>query len=837
MNRLQGKTFINAALKYTANNIVQIIGGKILQLAHDNPVEYLVTDSRRILFPETSLFFALQGPRNNGHHFLQALYEEGVTNFVIADEKAIDQDHFANANILVVDDTLHALQSLATWHRKKFSIPVIGITGSNGKTIVKEWLNHLLEPDYTNVRSPKSYNSQIGVPLSVWQMSEVHTLAILEAGISERGEMKKLEKMILPTIGIFTNIGDAHSEGFTDISEKVSEKLQLFKHVSLLIYKADDLVIQENIFRVFDNEKRPELFTWSTSQPSTLFIRKIRSVTTGTSIEAEFRGKTRVIQIPFTDHAAVENAIHCWCVLLYLEQDDEVIAKRMFTLQPVAMRLEMKRAINNCSIVNDTYSADLNSLSIALDFMSQQQQHERKTVILSDILQSGKEEGDLYNAVASALIEKNITRLIGIGEKIFLHSQQFDQLPEKLFFKSIADFTKQYNASWFRNETILIKGARVFQFEDIARLLELQVHQTILEINLTALIHNLNQFRKKLLRGTKIMAMVKAFSYGGGSYEIANVLRFHKIDYLAVAYVDEGVDLRKGGINLPIMVMNPDEEAFETMIQYNLEPELYSTSMLRSFLSFLENNGITQYPVHIEVETGMNRLGFTAAAIREVMQELQSSSLVIKSVFSHLVASEDPAFDGFTQEQANGFGQICSLLASQLPYPFLRHLLNSTGVLRHPDYQFDMVRIGIGLYGAGVPGMSLQQVSVLKSTIAQVKYLQAGESVSYGRSGMLTRDSVIATVRIGYADGYPRQLGNGRGTMVVKGKPVPTIGNVCMDMTMIDVTGVEGILEGEEVIIFGRQQPVEKVAEAAGTIPYEILTGISQRVQRVYFEE
>ncbi len=824
-------------MKYTAENIATIIGGKLLQPAHPTPVEYLVTDSRRILFPESSLFFALQGPRNNGHHFLGTLYEEGVTNFVISDQEAINGNQFDNANIILVDDTLQALQSLASWHRHQFSIPVIGITGSNGKTIVKEWLNHLLEPDYTIVRSPKSYNSQIGVPLSVWQINDAHTLAIFEAGISEKGEMGKLQKMIQPTIGIFTNIGDAHSEGFINTAEKIIEKLQLFKQVSLLIYKSDDSSIQDNIINVFADKKQPDLFTWSSTQPSTLFIRKIEPGATGTRIEAEFRGESRIIKIPFTDHASVENAIHCWCALLYFGQNDQVIADRMLTLQPVAMRLEMKRAINNCSIVNDSYSADLNSLSIALDFISQQQQHQRKTVILSDILQSGKQEGDLYNAVAAALMEKNITRLIGIGEKIFINSHRFEKIPEKQFFKSIADFTKQYNASWFRNETILVKGARIFQFEDITRLLELQVHQTILEINLTALVHNLNLFRKKLLPGTKIMAMVKAFSYGGGSYEIANVLRYHKIDYLAVAYVDEGVELRKSGIYLPIMVMNPDEEAFETIVQYNLEPELYSVSMLRAFLSFLENNGITQYPVHIEIETGMNRLGFTAAAIKEVMQELQSPALVIKSVFSHLVASEDPAFDAFTQEQAAAFGQICSILASQLPYPFLRHLLNSAGVLRHPAFQFDMVRIGIGLYGAGIPGMSLQQVSVLKSTIAQVKYLKAGESVSYSRSGMLTRDSVIATVRIGYADGYPRILGNGRGRMLVMGKLVPTIGHVCMDMTMIDLTGLEGVYEGQEVIIFGGLLPVEKVAEAAGTIPYEILTGISQRVQRVYFEE
>ncbi len=824
-------------MKYTITNIATIIGGTILQHAENKPVEYLVTDSRRLLFPEASLFFALTGPRNNGHQFLDAVYEGGVKNFVISDERAIEGDSFNNANLILVSDTLQALQSLASYHRHQFSFPVIGITGSNGKTIVKEWLNHLLEADHTIVRSPKSYNSQVGVPLSVWQMNEAHTLAIFEAGISEKGEMEKLHKMILPTIGIFTNIGDAHSEGFASIEEKTIEKLQLFKHASLLIYKSDYSEIQDSIPGVFAGIKRPDIFTWSTSLPSTLFIRNIQSVTNGTRIEAEYRDVRRVIKIPFTDHASIENAIHCWCVLLYLEKDDQVIAERMLTLQPVAMRLEMKKAINNCSLLNDSYSADLNSLSIALDFMSQQQQHEKKTVILSDILQSGKPEGELYNTVAAALMEKNITRLIGIGEKIFLNSDRFDVIPEKLFFKSIADFTKQYNASLFRNETILVKGARIFQFEDITRLLELQVHQTILEINLTALAHNLNQFRKRLLPGTKIMAMVKAFSYGGGSYEIANVLRFHKIDYLAVAYVDEGVELRKGGIHLPIMVMNPDEEAFETIVQYNLEPELYCISLLRSFLSFLENNGINQYPVHLEIETGMNRLGFTVVDIRDAMQELQSPALVIKSVFSHLVASEEPGFDEFTQQQAVTFGQICSLLASQLPYSFLRHLLNSAGVLRHPAFQFDMVRIGIGLYGAGIPGMALQQVSVLKSTIAQVKQLKSGESVSYGRSGMLTRDSVIATVRIGYADGYPRILGNGRGSMVVAGKLVPTIGHVCMDMTMIDLTGLDSIYEGQEVIVFGRQLPVEKVAEAAATIPYEILTGISQRVQRVYFEE
>ena len=809
----------------------------MLQHAGDAEIEYLLTDSRRVLFPESSVFFALTGPRNNGHHFLSALYAEGLRNFVIEDENSVNLNELSGANVIVVTNTLAALQALATFHRVHFNIPVIGITGSNGKTIVKEWLNHLLEADHSIVRSPKSYNSQIGVALSVWQMNEAHTLAIFEAGISEKGEMSRLEKMIRPSIGIFTNIGDAHSEGFNSLTEKIREKLQLFREASLLVFRSDSIDIRENIQHEFVNGRQPDFFTWGAVDNATLTISSIQSSKNQTIIEGSYKKQTRSIAIPFTDHASIENCIHCWCVLLYMNMPDEIIAGRMLTLQPVAMRLEMKRGINNCSIVNDSYSADLTSLLIALDFLEQQQQHEKKTVILSDILQSGKKEGTLYDAIAHALAEKNVTRLIGIGERIFSNSERFGGMPECAFFRTTADFTRQYSASWFRNEAILIKGARVFQFEDITRMLELQVHQTILEINLTALVHNLNQFRKRISPGTRIMAMVKAFSYGGGSYEIANVLRFHKIDYLAVAYADEGVELRKGGIQLPIMVMNPDEEAFDTIVGYNLEPELYSPAMLQSFIAFLENNGINQYPVHLEIETGMNRLGFSAAQIDQEMHRLQSPAIVIKSVFSHLVSSEDAAFDDFTKEQADIFQQVCLVITKNLNYPFLRHLLNSSGVVRHPAYQFDMVRIGIGLYGAGIPGLSLRPVSVLKSTIAQVRQLKAGESVSYGRSGRATKDSVIATVRIGYADGYPRVLGNGRGCMLVQGVQVPTIGHVCMDMTMIDITGLEGITDGEEVIVFGGNLPIEKVAKAADTIPYEILTGISQRVQRVYYEE
>ena len=700
-----------------------------------------------------------------------------------------------------------------------------------------------MQNDHTIVRSPKSYNSQIGVPLSVWQMNSGHTLGIFEAGISQPDEMQQLEKIISPTIGVFTTIGEAHGEGFLNIRQKINEKLKLFVHSNLLIYCADDPDINDAV-NTFKNNVRAgdefQLFPWSKKDTAALQINAIEKKSDKTIISTVYNGNKLKFTIPFTDEASIENSITCCCVLLYLGLSNAAIAKRMLLLRPVEMRLELKQGINNCSIINDSYSADINSLTIALDFLHQQQQHPRRTLILSDILQSGKTNAALYEDVAFILKQKNINRFIGIGPEISRQSAAFNDIAETVFFNSTAEFKQQFYTQHFYNETILLKGARLFEFEQISHLLEQKIHQTVLEINLNAVTHNLKEYQQLLNPGVQLMAMVKAFSYGSGSFEIANLLQFHKVDYLAVAYADEGVELRKAGITIPIMVMNAEEITFDVLVQYSLEPELFSLGILIAFENYLKRSGITNYPVHIKMDTGMRRLGFEQNDIESLCKKLQTAvSFKIQSVFSHLAASDNMAHDDFTQQQAALFLQSCESLQSALGYTFLRHIANTSAIYRHKELQFDMVRLGIGLYGVDSnPDMQqqLKNVTTLKTTISQIKKIRAGESIGYSRKGIAEKDSMIATVRIGYADGYPRLLSNGDGKMWVNGHLAPVIGNVCMDMTMLDITGI-GANEGDEVIVFGEQLPVNELALWSHTIAYEILTGISQRVKRVYYEE
>ncbi len=798
-------------MNYSISHIAPVLNAHAI-LRSATTIEYLLVDSRKLIHPSASLFFALVSHRRNGHQFIPELYEKGVRNFVISEQG--DFDRYPEANFLLVSDTLAALQLLAAYHRKQFSIPVIGITGSNGKTIVKEWLYQLLHTDYAIVRSPKSYNSQIGVPLSVWQMNEQHTLGIFEAGISQPGEMAKLEQIIQPTIAVVTNIGEAHSEGFASMEEKAAEKNILLKNAI---------------------------------QPETLTIKSVekkdgRAVITALKHPA-LNEKISII-IPFTDDASVENAVTCWRIMLMLGYDDEIIAARMKLLQPINMRLELKKGINHCLLINDSYSADISSLEIALNFLQQQGTGGSRTAILSDFLQTAIPDDQLYRQVATSLLTHKVKRVIGIGEKI---SGALDKINKEAplpfileFYPSTDEFIQHFRSSLFKEETILIKGARIFSFEKIVQLLEQKVHQTVLEINLNAVAHNLKEYQRHLKPGTKVMAMVKAFAYGSGGAEIAGILQYHKADYLGVAYADEGVELRKAGINLPVMVMNPEENAFEAIMEYNLEPELYSFDMLAAFDKYVQAEGLQQYPVHIEIETGMNRLGFAVHDAAKLAANLLASSLKVQTVFSHLAASEEAAQDSFTQRQFELFTQAVDTIKSVLPYPFLTHIANSAGAIRHPQLQLDMVRLGIGLYGVdsgATNKLNLQTVATLRSTIAQIKNLRAGESVSYNRRGVVEKDSTIATIRLGYADGYPRRLGNGLGKVWVGGKQVPVVGTVCMDMLMVDITGIDGISEGDDVVIFGKELPVTAVATWAGTIPYEIMTGISQRVKRVYFEE
>lgn len=829
---------------YTISQIASIIKAKVPVIKTDTGVEHILLDSRKLLFPAGSVFFALNGPRRTGSSFITELYQKGVRCFVV-DESFTDvaAKKFSKAFFLQVPDVLQALQQLAAYHRQQFNLPVIGITGSNGKTIVKEWLYQLLQQDHNIVRSPKSFNSQVGVPLSVWQISEENTLGIFEAGISQPGEMQNLARIIEPNIGVITSIGDAHGEGFLNIRQKINEKLRLFVKAGVLIYCADNPDLNEAV-NTFKNNVRGgddfKLFSWSKKESATLQVISVEKKETQTVISAKFNEENIQFSIPFTDEASVENAITCCCVMLQMGLNAEQIFMRMPQLRYVEMRLELKQGINNCSVINDSYNSDINSLVIALDFLQQQQQHARRTLILSDIMQSGKSSGELYADVAAILEQKSINRFIGIGPELARQKNAFKNIEQTAFYTSTADFVHQFHAQHFYDETVLLKGARFFEFELISHLLEQKIHQTVLEINLNAVTHNLKTYQQLLNPDVKLMAMVKAFSYGSGSFEIANLLQFHKVDYLAVAYADEGVELRKAGISLPIMVMNAEEITFDVMMQYNLEPELFSFGILDAFANYIRQSGIHNYPVHIKLDTGMRRLGFEEADIKDLCERLRSTNLFkVQSVFSHLAASDSSAHDAFTEKQAKLFTKACKEIQKATGYKFLRHLANTSAIHRHKDLQFDMVRLGIGLYGVD-SNESIQQqlknVTTLKSTVSQVKKVKAGESVGYSRKGIAVKDSTIATVRIGYADGYPRLMSNGVGKMWINGKIVPVMGNVCMDMTMLDITGAE-VNEGDEVVVFGQELPVAEVAAWAQTIPYEILTGISQRVKRVYYEE
>lgn len=832
-------------MTYTIDDIAAIVKGELFIKKAPGDIEHLLLDSRKVVYPCTSLFFALKGPRRNGDQFIRELYGKGVCNFVVQAKFSVEG--IPNINVIVVEDTLIALQALAQYYRKQYDIAVIGITGSNGKTIVKEWLNQLLEDEYQIVRSPKSYNSQTGVPLSVWQMNGGHQLGLFEAGISKTGEMDKLEKIIQPTIGVLTNIGEAHSGGFKNIRQKADEKLRLFSNVTTLIFCKDYPSVQDSItsylnpLRIENKAAPVNLFNWSYTSVATLRILSIVKDTAGTIIAAICYQRAISIRIPFTDDASIENSITCWAVLLYLNITEDNIQAGFKKLAHIAMRLELKKGINNCTLINDSYSADLSSLKIALDFLSQQQQHQNKTIILSDFLQSGKEDTALYQEIADAVHQKKIQRLIGIGNRILKQDTLFRSIPgiRSAFYPDVESFQKDFYNLAFNNEAILLKGARIFEFERISRLLEQKAHQTVLEIDRDALLHNLREYQKLLNPSTRIMAMVKAFSYGSGSYEIAGLLQFHRVDYLAVAYTDEGVELRKAGITLPVMVMNAEESTFDALIRFRLEPDIYSFNILKDFDLFLRKKSIQEFPVHIELETGMHRLGIELEQVPDLIKQLKDSAFKILSVFSHLVASEDPAEDHFTKKQAQQFVAACDNIEAAIGYSFIRHIANSAAISRHPELQLDMVRLGIGLYGIDSALnhlLDLKEVSCLKTTVAQVKQIPKGETIGYGRKAMARHNMVIATVRLGYADGYPRKLSNGKGSMLLQGYLAPVIGNICMDMTMIDITGIDGVQEGDEVIVFGKELPISQVAEWAETIPYEIMTGISQRVKRVYFE-
>ena len=837
-------------MTYTIEKIASIVKGRIEGKGDPSLIiTELLFDSRLLTSPGNTLFFSLKSNRNNGNKYIDELYNKGVRCFVVEESLS---SLYPFSYFIVVEDTLKALQELAAHHRNNFFLPVIGITGSNGKTIIKEWLYQILSHEMSVARSPKSYNSQIGVPMSVWQLNELHQAAIFEAGISRPGEMQNLEKIIRPTIGIFTNIGEAHGKNFDNIRHKVEEKLKLFLKVDTLIYCSDHKEIKEAVekknINTFswsrkDNKADVQIYSIEKGEGETIIsaVRRNSQIQNDSQIFKFSDSQIQKIRIPFTDDASIENAIHCWLAAMRLGIPDNVIETKMQQLCPVEMRMELKSGINNCEVINDSYNSDFNSLTIALDFMNQHHHSKEKVVILSDILQSELKEEDLYENIAHLLRNKGVTSLIGIGEAMSRQQNKFDI--NKIFYKDTKDFLTNHKIEDFHNQMILLKGARDFSFEKISRLLEEKAHESILEINLDNLVKNMNYYRSKLKNGTKLMVMVKAFAYGSGNFEVSNVVEFHRADYLTVAYADEGIELRRKGISLPIMVMTPEANTFESIIKNNLEPDIYSfrsLTLLEDAIKKLEKPLKSPIGIHIKLDTGMHRLGFLKDDIDELLTRLKkNSNIIVKSVFSHLAGSDSEKFNDFTSLQINNFEEMSSKIIEAFPYKILRHILNSAGISRFTDYQYDMVRLGIGIYG--VPPCDedrgkLKNVVSLKTTIVQIKEYECGETVGYSRRGVINRKSKIGVVPIGYADGLKRQLGNGNACFYVNGKAAPIIGNICMDMCMIDLTDIE-CKENDTAILFDENHSIERIAEACDTIAYEILTSISQRVKRIYYHE
>lgn len=800
-------------------------------------IDWLLTDSRSLCFPEETLFFALTTKRNKGAHYIPDLYERGVRNFVVSPEEYDELSTLDSCNFLLVANPLKALQKLAEQHRGTFQIPVIGITGSNGKTIVKEWLHQLLSPDRVIIRSPRSYNSQIGVPLSVWQMNEEAELGIFEAGISETGEMRALQNIIKPTIGILTNIGGAHQENFFSLQEKCMDKLSLFKDCEVVIYNGDNEMICNCVAKSMLTARE---IAWSCRDAERpLYISKIQKKDDHTVIAYRYLGMDNTFCIPFIDDASIENSLNCLAACLYLMMPADQITERMVRLEPIAMRLEVKEGKNDCVLINDSYNSDLASLDIALDFLYRRSVSKglKRTLILSDILETGQSTSTLYRKVAQLVQSRGIEKVIGVGPEMTSCGARFEKV-EKYFFPDTEALLSSDLFKGLRHEIILIKGSRSFNFDLVSEELELKVHETILEVNLGAMVANLNHYRSMLRPETKMVCMVKASAYGAGSYEIAKTLQEHRVDYLAVAVADEGAELRKAGITASVIIMNPELTAFKTMFDYKLEPEVYNFHLLDALIKAAEKEGITNFPVHIKLDTGMHRLGFESQEIPQLIRKLKNQHAVIaRSVFSHFVGSDGESFDEFTHNQIELFEKTSSKLQAAFSHKVLRHLCNTAGIERFPEAQFDMVRLGLGLYGVNpIDNAIIHNVSTLRTTILQVRDVPVNDTVGYSRKGHLTRPSRIAAIPIGYADGLNRHLGCGKGYCLVNGQKAPYVGNICMDVCMIDVTDID-CHEGDHAIIFGDELPITVLSDILETIPYEVLTSISSRVKRVYYQD
>lgn len=819
-------------LSFYLKDIEKIVSGEYYGITNVK-FSKIITDSRNIGNSSTSdLFIAINGLNHDGHKFIDELYKKGVRAFIVSNY--INFQNYPDAAFLKVENSIEALHKLAAYKRDLFNIPLISITGSNGKTIVKEWLSWILSNKFKITRNPKSYNSQTGVPLSLLLLEEDSELGIFEAGISEVGEMEKLEKIIKPTIGIITNIGSAHQANFKSIEEKVEEKLKLFKDCETVIYCIDNTIVTKTLS---SNKNIKRHITWSENNNGIVNIKNINYSTDQSTITVEYNNKEIKLSIPYTDKGSIQNAISCLCAIIALNIElSESILKRFTSLPSVKMRLEMINGIHNSIIINDSYNSDINSLEIALDYLNQKKANRNSVLIMSDILQSSEHEDILYKSVSNLIKEKNIKKFIGIGNAINNNANLFPE--SSLFYKNTEDFLHNFKYSDFYDSAILLKGARDFRFENISKKLQAKNHETVIETDLNLIKHNLDFFKSHLNPGTKMMAMVKAFSYGNGYLEIASLLEHNRIDYLAVAFVDEGIELREGGITTPIMVMNSNLQSIQSMIEYKLEPEIYSISVLNELIKELQKSDIKNFPIHVKIDTGMHRLGLVESDLDNFCNILNiTNSVKIESIFSHLVGSGNKELKDFTKQQVDLFlkmyEKIC-LLTKSKPN---RHILNSEGIIYFPEYDFEMVRLGIGLYGL-IPELSdkIYQVSKFRSIISQIHHIKKGESVSYNRSGKVNRDSIIATIPVGYADGLDRRLGNGNWYFYVNSQKAYTIGNICMDMCMIDITDINAN-EGDDVIIFGKENSICKMADILNTIAYEIITGISQRVKRVYFEE
>jgi alanine racemase len=825
---------INAsAVRMQAIQIAEITCGS-LKGEPANQVSEIFTDSRAAAISDTQMFIAIRGKNHDGHRFISALYSRGVKVF-LTEVLPQEADNMPGASFIVTANSVTALQKLAAWKRSLFNGKVIAVTGSAGKTIVKEWLADVMGLAFPVIRSPKSYNSQIGVPLSVWNLVNDYSAGIIEAGISQEGEMENLARVILPGTGIITNIGEAHSKGFNSEEHKCREKLRLFTNCSTVVYCLDFKLI-DTLIRADKRLSHLKLANWSFTDESAFCLFSKADAGNGRTL---LKVKTSALRfetvLPFADRASVENAATVITTCLAEGLDEALIIKGITQLQPVAMRMEIKKGINDTVLIEDYYNSDPGSLGMALEYLKSSAGG-KTTLILSDFLESSRKGDDLYMHVASLVSKFGISRLIGIGPEISKHREAFNG--NSHFCISTDEFIRNFVPSQFSNETILLKGARQFEFERISALLEQKMHQTVLEVNLDDVAHNLSEFRRILSPGVRIMAMVKAFAYGSGSVEIASFLEYNRVDYLAVAYADEGAELRRAGIQLPVMVMNPEASAFTSIIQNSLEPEIFNMRTLSEFGMAAERHGLVGYPVHIKVDTGMHRLGFMPEEKDELIKYLKSNdSMKVVSVFTHLAASEDKALDEFTRRQMKTFTVFANDLSERLGCNIIKHALNSAGIARFPEYHFDMVRPGIGIYGAAkVPGLSLKPAARFYTHISQIKKINAGEPVGYGCLGASENERLIGIIPVGYADGLDRRLGNGAGSLFVKNTKAPLIGNVCMDMCMIDVTGT-GAQEGDVAEIFGSCIDVGEVAERSGTIPYEIITSVSPRVKRIFTRE